>query len=79
VDDEQFDLVFIDPPWDLATTVLDLQLAILDDSVGEGGSVLLSRRAGDVEPRPPETWRVATDKRYGDTRILRYEKLKART
>ena len=76
--DKQFDVLFIDPPWDLPTTVLDRQLALLDASVVEGGTVLLSRRAGDVVPRPPETWRVATDKRYGDTRILRYEKLKAK-
>jgi hypothetical protein len=33
----------------------------------------VSRRHSDRVPDPPETWRVATEKRYGDTRIIRYE------
>jgi 16S rRNA (guanine966-N2)-methyltransferase len=73
----QFDLVFIDPPWDLPSATLGSQLEALDGMVVAGGMVVVSRRAGDELPQPPETWRVATDKRYGDTRILRYEKLKA--
>jgi 16S rRNA (guanine966-N2)-methyltransferase len=73
----RFDLVFIDPPWDLPSATLERQLAALDGLIATSGMVILSRRAGDLPPRAPETWRVATDKRYGDTRILRYEKLKA--
>jgi 16S rRNA (guanine966-N2)-methyltransferase len=73
----EFDLVFIDPPWEMSTTVLDTRLSELDHSLRAGSSVVVSRRSKDVMPEAPETWRVAADKRYGDTRILRYEKLKA--
>jgi hypothetical protein len=37
--------------------------------------VVVSRRNTDRIPVGPENWRVATDKRYGDTRIIRYEKV----
>lgn len=73
--DSIFHLVFIDPPWDLPTTVVDEELALLDRMLAPDGEVVVSRRATDRAPRPPETWRVATDKRYGDTRIFRYEKV----
>ncbi|MCI0425874.1 MAG: 16S rRNA (guanine(966)-N(2))-methyltransferase RsmD [Actinobacteria bacterium] len=76
--DEIYDLVFIDPPWDTPATAMERRLDILDRRLASGGSVVLTRRSGEPAPEPPETWRVATDKRYGDTRILRYEKLKAR-
>jgi hypothetical protein len=36
--------------------------------------VILSRRHTDTIPEAPPNWSVATDRRYGDTRILRYEK-----
>ncbi len=71
-----FDLVFIDPPWDLPTVALDADLAVLDACLESGGIVVLSRRHGDVTPSPPETWESAADRRYGDTRILRYEKVR---
>ena len=73
--DSIFHLVFIDPPWDLPTTLLDEELAMLDRILSPDGEVVVSRRATDRAPRPPETWRVATDRRYGDTRIFRYEKV----
>jgi 16S rRNA (guanine966-N2)-methyltransferase len=73
--EEVFDLVFIDPPWDLPTTVVDEELALLDRVLAPDARVIVSRRSTDRAPRPPETWRVATDKRYGDTRIFRYEKV----
>jgi 16S rRNA (guanine966-N2)-methyltransferase len=72
---DRFDLVFIDPPWDLPSEALAAQLTRLDDAIAPGGRVVLSRRASDSLPTPPENWRVAADKRYGDTRILRYERL----
>lgn len=71
-----FDLVFIDPPWDLPTSELDTDLAALDASLVTGAIVVLSRRHTDVAPTPPETWESAADRRYGDTRILRYEKVR---
>ena len=72
----RFDLVFMDPPWDQPSSTMTDQLALLDGLVTSGGEVVVSRRHTDPEPEPPKTWRVAANKRYGDTRIIRYEKAK---
>ncbi len=72
---DQFDLVFMDPPWDQPNLIMEEEMRLLDRQVAAGGNVIVSRRSVDAEPTPPETWRVATEKRYGDTRIFRYQKL----
>ena len=72
--DERFHLVFMDPPWSHHSEQVETQLAALDPLLVPNAEVVVSRRHSDPVPRNPETWRVATNKRYGDTRILRYEK-----
>jgi 16S rRNA (guanine966-N2)-methyltransferase len=67
-----FDLVFIDPPWDMPSADVGFDLAALDRLLAPEAEVVLSRRHGDETPPSPDTWRVATDRRYGDTRIVRY-------
>ena len=57
---------------------MDHQLATLDRLVVVDGEIIVSRRHTDRVPEYPENWRVATEKRYGDTRILRYEKVSER-
>lgn len=69
-----FHIVFIDPPWDLETAVLDVQLGFVDALLEPDGEVIVSRRDGDRLPLAPPGWRLATDRRYGDARINRYEK-----
>lgn len=76
--EDDFHLVFMDPPWDQDTAVMDRQLSALDRLVVVNGEIIVSRRHSDRVPEYPENWRVATDKRYGDTRILRYEKVSER-
>lgn len=70
----RYDLVFIDPPWDLSTNVVEAQLAAVDQILRPDGEVIVSRREGERAPRVPSGWRVATDRRYGDARIYRYVK-----
>lgn len=72
--DQVFHLIFMDPPWDQATEVMESELVSLDRHLHRDGEVIVSRRHGDRAPSAPETWLVAADKRYGDTRILRYTK-----
>lgn len=69
-----FRLAFIDPPWSLDAVELGHQLLAVDRLLHGGAQVVVSRRHGDPAPSVPENWRVAADKRYGDTRIFRYEK-----
>ena len=71
----RFHLVFIDPPWSQSSAQLEEDLHRLDRLLLPNAEVVTSRRHTDPAPDPPETWRVATDKRYGDTRIIRYEKV----
>lgn len=72
--DGEFDLVFMDPPWPEPTPSMEADLARLDRLLAPGAEVVVSRRQGDDAPAIPLTWGVATDRRYGDTRIFRYEK-----
>ena len=69
-----YDLVFMDPPWTQPTEVMAADLVRLDPVLAPGGEVVVSRRHSDEEPSIPVTWGVATDRRYGDTRIFRYTK-----
>jgi 16S rRNA (guanine966-N2)-methyltransferase len=71
----RFHLVFMDPPWPQPTEQMEEELARLDRLLVPGAVVVVSRRHDDRAPEPPENWRVAADKRYGDTRIIRYEKI----
>lgn len=70
--DQGFHIVFMDPPWTQETGVMEEDLAALDRLLHPDAEVVVSRRHSDRIPEIPETWRVAADKRYGDTRILRY-------
>lgn len=69
-----FDLVFIDPPWEMPSSDLGRDLARLDRLLSGDAEVIVSRRHDDEIPPTPPGWRVATDRRYGDTRIVRYQK-----
>ena len=72
--DRRFHLAFIDPPWPMSTAELEADFRMLDRVLLPRGEVVASRRHSDRVPQPPENWQVAAEKRYGDTRILRYEK-----
>lgn len=69
-----FHLVFMDPPWSQPASEMTRDLALLDRLLLPSAEIVVSRRHGEPAPRAPENWTVATDKRYGDTRILRYER-----
>ncbi len=70
----EFDLVFMDPPWAHPSSSMEAEFEELDRLLAPGAEVIVSRREGDDAPAIPVTWGVATDRRYGDTRIFRYEK-----
>jgi len=70
-----FHLAFLDPPWPDSTEMMEEDLPALDRLLLPSAEVVVSRRHTDRAPVQPENWRVAADKRYGDTRIIRYEKV----
>jgi 16S rRNA (guanine966-N2)-methyltransferase len=73
--EQRFHLVFMDPPWSRSTEDVEQDMVALDRLLEPDAEILISRRHTDRVPAVPETWRVATNKRYGDTRIIRYEKV----
>ena len=73
--DESFHLVFMDPPWPQPTEEVEADMEDLDRLLAPDAEIVISRRHTDRVPETPETWRLAAEKLYGDTRILRYEKV----
>lgn len=63
-----FDVVFADPPYDLAAQLeTDLATLALVGWVAEGGLVVVERSARSVEPSWPPGWEALRSKRYGET------------
>ncbi len=68
-----FDLVFCDPPWPVDSDVLTGILEKLVGRLDQEARVVVSRRATDTIPEP-QGLRIDAERRYGDTRIIRYAK-----
>jgi 16S rRNA (guanine966-N2)-methyltransferase len=64
-----FDIVFIDPPYDLDERELATTLALVPPRLATDGLVLIERAARSPEPRLPLGLAVQRHKRYGDTAI----------
>ena len=67
-----FDLVLLDPPYDIGAQVLGDLLAVLDvgDWTEPGATVVVERRKGSEPVEHPEGWQVARERTYGDTLTL---------
>jgi 16S rRNA (guanine966-N2)-methyltransferase len=70
----EFDLVFCDPPWAMATDEVEHVMEAVDRITAPGAEFIVQRRAPDREPEPPPGWRHVTTRRYGDAKICRYVK-----
>ncbi len=68
-----FDLVFCDPPWSLASDELERMLDRLRPQLESGALVVVTRRASDPVP-VPFGFETDDERRFGDTRIIRYRK-----
>jgi 16S rRNA (guanine966-N2)-methyltransferase len=69
-----YDLVFCDPPWAVATDEVEQIMADVDRITVPGAEFIVQRRAADRVPVPPPGWRHVTTRRYGDGKICRYVK-----
>lgn len=65
---DTFDLVFCDPPYDVANEALADVLDDLAPAVAAGGTVVVERSARTPEPRWPAGWTMAA-RDYGETRV----------
>jgi 16S rRNA (guanine966-N2)-methyltransferase len=64
-----FDLVFIDPPYDVAATDLSETLELLVPSLAPDATVILERASRSPQPVLPAGLAHVRDKKYGDTTL----------
>lgn len=64
-----FDLVFIDPPYDLPDDEIDAVLELLAPHLSEGADVIVERSTRTANPTPPSTMSLEKSKAYGETTI----------
>lgn len=71
---EAFDVVFVDPPYALELASVEEILKLVAAAVSPGGTVVLHRPDGEDQPAAPEGLKKIDDRRYGGTRLWRYER-----
>ena len=64
-----FDLVFLDPPYDVGETELASTLSLLLPRVSPGAEIVIERAARSPEPTLPPGLIATRSKRYGDTAL----------
>jgi 16S rRNA (guanine966-N2)-methyltransferase len=67
-----FDLVFLDPPYDLGDGELARVLTALEPSLAPDALIVVERGSRSTEPEVPAEWVPERVKRYGDTAIRWY-------
>jgi 16S rRNA (guanine966-N2)-methyltransferase len=73
-----FDLVFLDPPYDLGAPDVERILASLGDGwlSADGWTVVLTRGNRSSTPVIPVDWVVARRLRYGDSLLLSFQEVR---
>jgi 16S rRNA (guanine966-N2)-methyltransferase len=69
-----FDLIFVDPPYVEDPLQVDEVLTLVSDVLRAGGTVVVHRRVGGVEPQPPEGLHLRDRRRYGEVELWRFGK-----
>jgi len=72
--EDQFDVVFVDPPYALELASVSEILGLIVDRIPVGGTVVLHRPDGEDPPEEPSGLSRVDDRRYGGTRLWRYER-----
>lgn len=72
--DDEFDLVFIDPPYALELASVEEILELVVDRIPVGGTVVLHRPDGEDAAEEPTGLVKVDERRYGRTRLWRYER-----
>lgn len=70
-----FDLVFVDPPYELPLASVEEVLEQLVDQLNPNAHVVVHRRFGEAAPRLPADLELVWERRYGDAQIWRFSKV----
>ncbi len=65
----EWDLVFIDPPYDVDDTEISRVLALVAPRLAPGAIIVLERAKKSPEPHWPEGMQLTRSKKYGDTTL----------
>ena len=70
--DAPFDLVFLDPPYDMPTAVVSEVLAALAvaEAITNGATVVVERPKGGEPVTLPDGWGIEKERAYGDTLLV---------
>lgn len=71
----RFDLVFLDPPYDLDDDALAVTLALVSEAAADAALVIVERAARSAAPVVPDTLAPLRTKRYGDTALWWYDRV----
>lgn len=69
---DTFDVVFVDPPYELPLASVQMVLEHLVDLLNPNAVAVLHRRAGEAEPAIPEGLDRTWHRQYGDAKIWRF-------
>jgi 16S rRNA (guanine(966)-N(2))-methyltransferase RsmD len=73
--EQEFDLVFVDPPYELGGSRLEVVLDLLDSNalLSDGAAVVLTRASRDHTVVVPVHWVVARRLAYGDSVVTLFQ------
>lgn len=72
--EEPFDLVFVDPPYGMATAEVEEILAAIERWTVAGAIVVLHRRRGDPDPSVSMNLVLEDERSYGGSHVIRYRR-----
>jgi 16S rRNA (guanine966-N2)-methyltransferase len=71
----QFDIAFIDPPFAMELALVSALMSEVGAAIGDGGTMVVHRRAGEAHPETPIGWAVRWVRRFGDGDLFLLDKV----
>lgn len=68
----QFDIIFLDPPFDAGLLETSLHAAVAEELLAPGGCAICEHRTQTPPPVAPSGWHQVLNRRYGDVTITVY-------
>lgn len=72
---EQFDLIFVDPPYEVSAPILQGALEVAAAHASATGVIVVERSSRSVEPEWPDGWASVMSKKYGETTLWWAERI----
>ncbi len=65
-----YDLIFLDPPYDVTTGEIDRTLRLVPERIAPDGLIVLERSTRSADPRWPDGIELDRTRDYGETRVF---------